>query len=595
LMKNKIHFLLLVVTSLSINAQTSPNIPFVRLSESNDPDTIEEGIACFTNSTNEYHDNSFYRFYDLQRYVDSNIIDPGTFMVTNLEFAQSAAEVETLLTYFVGTIDRNDYFDDYYGYDAFPNSIIDLSHLTILASGNHVARSSDNNSLVNIPISPLTFNTDEVVYYAILVGSGELDSHFFSMGGNTLGGSLSYFNSSGTCDLNDINDSDPNSTSHVTLVIPGSGGFFRTIMNIYGISNPSAIGLPTNDTCETAETLIVGTSFEDNPMDFTTLNATQDGGGCNNGSALPVSNEIWVRTTIPPEGHLVVETGPDVLTGNTNFVSGMDAWLGSSCDNLTQLPGCGISNYSLHDFSSIIIEGTPGETVYVRVFGNFVVPFSVSAYNPPVPTNMICENAESLTVGATFDDQNVDSSFLWTDINGLWFSFIAPLDGNVTIETGPDSTGLIAANTSIAVVSGSCTNFAFIGSDLNSGNFNFSRLDLTGLTPGESYFVIVNDAFSTFRAPFSVSVYNETLGIDETAFNNFDYYPNPVGQTLNFDTTEHMDQVTVYNLLGQEMMNLRSKDSTSITTMNFSGLSNGIYLVKISIGNQFKVIKVVKE
>ena len=357
--------------------------------------------------------------------------------------------------------------------------------------------------------------------------------------------------------------------------------------------NPSAIGVPPNDTCETATTLTVGTSFEDNPVDFTTLNATQNGGGCNDGSALIVSNEIWVQTTIPPEGHLVVETGPDVLTGNTNFVSGMDAWQGSSCDNLTQLPGCGISNYSLHDFSSIIIEGTPGETVYVRVFGNFVVPFAISAYNPPVPTNMLCENATPVTVGATFEDQNVDSSFLWTEsgTGGLWFDFMAPSDGNVTIETGPDSTGLIAANTSIAVLSGSCTNFTFIGSDLNSGNFNFSRLDLTGLTPGETYLVVINDAFSTYRAPFSVSVYNETLGVDETAFNNFNYYPNPVNNVLNFNSVKHIDQVIMYNALGQQVLSLQHNN---VTRIDMSSLPEGLYFCEITIDKQSKIVKVIK-
>ena len=586
----KFFSVLLVVAALGFaKAQAQPNIPLIRLSESNNPDLIEDGRACATVATTTYHDNAFYRFYDLQSYVDNNEIEDGIFMITNLEFAQASATDDLVLTYFVGLIPR----DDFYG--MLPNSdpfvLINMNNLSVFRSGNHTCKSSDNNSLINIPIDPLQVSTGGVIYYSIQAASGDLDTHFFAMGGNLSGGNIPwYFNSSGTCDLPELNGASPVDLFQIT---PFDG--FDPIMNLYGISNPLTIGLPPNDTCETATTLTVGTSFEDNPVDFTTLNATQDGGGCNNGSALPVSNEVWVQTTIPTEGHLVVETGPDVLTGNTNFVSGMDAWSGSSCDNLTQLPGCGISNYSLHDFSSIIIEGTPGETVYVRVFGNFVVPFSVSAYNPPVPTNKICENAQSLTVGATFDDQNVDSSFLWTDNNGLWFSFIAPLDGNVTIETGPDSTGLIAANTAIALVSGSCTNFALIGSDLNSGDFSFSRLNVTGLTPGESYFVIVNDAFATFRAPFSVSVYNETLGIDENAFNNFDYYPNPVGQTLNFDTTENIDQVKVYNLLGQEMMNLRSKDSTSITTMNFSGLSNGIYLVKISIGNQFKVIRVVKE
>ncbi|WP_353780229.1 T9SS type A sorting domain-containing protein [Winogradskyella sp. 3972H.M.0a.05] len=583
----KFFSVLLVMATFGLTKiQAQPNIPLIRLSESSDPDLIQDGRACAELATNTYHENAFYRFYDLQNYVDDSEIDSGEFMITNLEFAQASATDDLMLTYFIGTIPRSEF------YLILPNNLpyvtISLNFLSIIGSGNYTCNSSDNGTLINIPIDPITVSTDQIVYYSVQAAAGDLDTHFFAIGGSNLAGNTrTYFNTSGVCDLPELNDPFPDTIEQIPT--------FDAIMNLYGISNPSAIGPPLNDTCETATTLTVGTSFEDNPVDFTTLNATQDGGGCNDGSALIVSNEIWVQTTIPPEGHLVVETGPDVLTGNTNFVSGMDAWQGTACDNLMQLPSCGISNYSLHDFSSIIIEGTPGETVYVRVFGNFVVPFAISAYNPPVPTNMVCENATPLTVGATFEDQNVDSSFLWTDVNGLWFNFTAPSDGNVTIETGPDATGLIAANTSIAVLSGTCTSFSFIGSDQNSGDFSFSKLDLTGLTPGENYFVIVNDLFSTYRAPFSVSVYNETLGLDETAFNNFNYYPNPVNNVLNFDSVKRIDQVIMHNALGQQVLSLQHDNGTGIERIDMSSLPEGLYFCKITIDKQSKIVKVIKD
>ncbi len=593
-MKNKILFLLLIIMSLNIKAQTPPNIPLVRLSESNDPDTIEQGIACINNAGNTYNDNAFYRFYDLQRYINNGTIDSGSFMLTNLEFAQSLAEENTMLSYFVGTIDRNDYYIP--GSGDFRETI-DLNNLTVLRSGNHISRSSDNNSLVTIPIDPLTFNTDQIVYYTILVGSGDLDTHSFSMGGNFSGSnSLTYFNSSGVCDLADINDSNADTISATSLA--GTGlSVFGAIMNIYGISNPSAIGPPPNDICETAQTLTVGISIDDNPVDFTTLNATQDGGGCNTGNAIPMSNEIWMQCVIPTEGHLVVETAPDVATGNTSFVSGMDAWSGS-CGSLTYL-NCGSQSFSTHGFSSIVINGTPGETIYIRVFGNFVVPFSVSAYNPPMPSNLSCETAQPLNIGAIYEDESVEASFLWAENNldGLWYSFVAPGDGNITLETGPDSRGIIAANTQIGVYfTGSCNNFTSLGSDLNGGEYNFSKLDLTGLTPGETYIFAVADWSLTFRAPFSVSAYNATvLNIEDNIFNGFGYFPNPVEHTLTFDSIKTIDQVIVYDFLGKEVLNLEHENETRIERMDMSNLLEGIYMLKISIDNQTKIIRVIKK
>ena len=583
-MKNKITSFLIVI--ISINSVVAQLIPFTQLSHSNDPITIDQGIGCWLSAINMYNENAFYRFYDLQEAFGSSG-GSDTFMVTNLEFAQSAAEDNTMLTYFVGTIDRADYYIP--GSGDF-NLTIDLNQLTILKSGNHVCKSSDNGTLINIPIDPLTLSTDQIVYYSIQVASGNLDEHFFSMGGNFSGDqAYAYFNGSESCDLTGLDVSDTSQIDALTDTL-------HIIMNLYGVYNPSEIGPPSNDVCENAEMLTVGTSYGDNIVDFTTLNATQVGGGCNTGSAMPVSNEIWTQVVIPAEGHLVVETGPDVTTGNTSFVSGMDSWSGS-CGSLTYMD-CGLSNYSIHDFSSIVINGTPGETVYVRIFGNFVVPFSVSAYNPPEPANISCENAQELQVGATFDDQKVDTTFLWTNGDALWYSFIAPADGNVTVETGPDARGNFTANTSIAVWSGVCEGFNLtpIANDLNGADtYNFSKLELTDLVPGETYFLTIADWFQVFRSPFTVSVYNDTLTTEESNFDGFDYFPNPVQETFMFDSVNPVDEIVVYNILGHRVLNQKYNTTTLSGAVDMAGLANGIYILRITIEDRTKTIKVIKE
>ncbi|WP_299113667.1 T9SS type A sorting domain-containing protein [uncultured Winogradskyella sp.] len=580
-MKNKILFLLFaVLTIYTANTQ----IPFVRLSESNNPNAIDDGLACATSATNTYNENAFYRFYDLQRYVDNGTINSGTFMLTNLEFAQSSAADDTMLTYFVGTIARS----DYYALPDSPYNLIGLDVLSIIRSGNHMCKSSDNGSLINIPIDPLTLDTDQIIYYSIQAASGDLDTHFFVLGGNDFGeNSSAYFNTSAAdCDVVDLNSIIPSAIESI------GGSFFYAIMNVYGISNPSEISQP-NDTCDTAQELTVGASFDDNPVDLNTLNATQEGGGCNTGFELPVSNEIWTKVMIPAEGHLVVETGPDVVTGDTHFISGMDAWSGA-CGSLTYL-SCGDSVFSTHNFSSIVINGTPGETVYVRIFGNFIVPFSVSAYNPPEPINITCDNGLTLTVGSVFDDEAIDETFLWTEGEPLWHTFVAPPDGNITIETGPDSNGNVSANTSIAVWSGMCGSIALVASDSNGADtFNFSKLELTGLEPGDTYFLTIADLFGAYRSPFSVSAYNTTLSTDDNTFDNFSYHPNPVNHTLTFNSLQNIDEITVSNLLGQVVLKLESKNSAPIEKVNLSSLEIGIYLFKVSIGNQFKSIRIIK-
>ncbi len=591
-MKNKLLFLFLFTLGLNVEGQL---IPDIRLSESHDPDTIlTEGEGCWDNATNTYHDNAFYRFYNLQRYVDDGILGSGSFLLTKLEFAQAAAADNTVLSYFVGTIDHDDLFDiivDENNNDiSVYTNYVDLNSLTILGSGNYTCQSSENQSLITIPITPLLVDTNKIVFYSIQVASGNLDTQFFSLGKNLAGESgPGYFYSEGAdCEL----DMGVHSQNFMRFLPPSNRHF---IMNIYGVSNSAAIGPPSNDTCENAQTLTVGTSFEDNPMDFTTLNATQDGGGCNTGNAIPVSNEIWLKCTVPANGHFVIETGPDTATGDTSFVSGMDAWSGS-CGSLTYL-NCGSQNFSTHNFSSIVINGTPGDIVYVRVFGNFVVPFSVSAYNPPEPNNLTCETAQPISIGATFEDEDIESSFLWSGGQELWYRFVAPVDGNITIETGPDLKGNVSANTSIAVWSGMCEGFNLspVASDLNgAGNFNFSKLDLTGLIAGNTYFLTISDWFGALRSPFSVSAYNATLHIDEVNFDSFSYYPNPASHTLTLNSLQEIDQIIVYNLLGQEILNLKPKNNSSIKEVDISSLKDGIYVFKLSINNQYNMIRIIK-
>ena len=101
------------------------------------------------------------------------------------------------------------------------------------------------------------------------------------------------------------------------------------------------------------------------------------------------------------------------------------------------------------------------------------------------------------------------------------------------------------------------------------------------------------DAFGSF----SVSAYDTTpeivLGSDTFETNNFVFYPNPVKDVLNLSLNQEITNVTVLNLLGQQVINQSSNDKQ--VKIDMSGLSEGAYLVKVISGNQSKMIKVIKK
>ncbi len=80
-----------------------------------------------------------------------------------------------------------------------------------------------------------------------------------------------------------------------------------------------------------------------------------------------------------------------------------------------------------------------------------------------------------------------------------------------------------------------------------------------------------------------------TNGFDLTKFK---FYPNPVHDVLNIDYAQNISKVEVYNAVGQ-LVSVRSQSGTS-TKVNMSGLSDGVYLIKLSSENTTQVIRVVK-
>ncbi|MBN2867861.1 MAG: choice-of-anchor J domain-containing protein, partial [Flavobacteriaceae bacterium] len=72
----------------------------------------------------------------------------------------------------------------------------------------------------------------------------------------------------------------------------------------------------------------------------------------------------------------------------------------------------------------------------------------------------------------------------------------------------------------------------------------------------------------------------------------FTYYPNPVNNNLNLSSQKEINNVSVYNMVGQEVY--RSTPNTMTDVVDMSGLQAGAYFVKVTVGNATKTVKVIK-
>ncbi|RED38541.1 putative secreted protein (Por secretion system target) [Winogradskyella eximia] len=260
------------------------------------------------------------------------------------------------------------------------------------------------------------------------------------------------------------------------------------------------------------------------------------------------------------------------------------------------------------------ITGLTPETAYdfyVRsdCGGDYSSWVVVSYTTPPTPpSNDDCSGATALTPGGVFADNAIDGTVFGasadaeaascgTDGAGVWYSIVVPASGDVTIQVGDDSSGGTGFDSVIEAFTGTCGSFNSIGCDddgVPGFGDGYSQLELTGLTGGETIYVRVWEYGGDEIEPFSISAYSASLSVgdveNEAAFT---YYPNPVKNTLTLNAQNTIEQVTMYNMLGQEV--LRVTPNTVDSDINMSSLQTGAYFVKVTIGNVTETIRVIKQ
>jgi subtilisin-like proprotein convertase family protein len=106
-------------------------------------------------------------------------------------------------------------------------------------------------------------------------------------------------------------------------------------------------------------------------------------------------------------------------------------------------------------------------------------------------------------------------------------------------------------------------------------------------TAGQAYYVYVANGAIT-----DIVIDGENLGADDNAIQGFTYYPNPTDGILNLNSIENIDDVAIYNLLGQQVLNQTIR-ATSVE-LNVSTLTVGAYIMKVSVNGQIGTYKIIK-
>lgn len=387
-------------------------------------------------------------------------------------------------------------------------------------------------------------------------------------------------------------------TSYNTYTDSGTGCTVRSFTT-------TSAAAPANDNCSGAIALTVNPN-----LTCASVTAGNTLGASLSMAATPCSgnpdDDVWYSFVATGTSH-VVTLSSIVSTGTSSTTDMYFQVLSGACGSLTSV--------LCSDPETATLSGlTPGQTYYIRVYTysgtGYNASFNICIGTPP-PANDNCSSAVSLTVGGAFaqnvvistnagatttSDATAVHTCQTTGYKDVWYSVTVPASGSVTIETAA-VTGSSITDTVIGVYTGSCGTLTSVGcsDDVSSGTNNFSKVSLTGQTPGSTLLIGIWNYSSTTTGQFQISAYDSSLLATSevsAAKNEVKAYPNPFADVLNISDISKVKSVSVVDLAG---ILVKTIDNPS-SALQLGDLKQGMYLVTLNMKDGSKqTIKAIKK
>lgn len=360
---------------------------------------------------------------------------------------------------------------------------------------------------------------------------------------------------------------------------------------------------PVNDDCSGAVMLTVNPDYLCGSIaSGTTVSATASTETAPTCGATGVNDDVWYKFIATNSAHRVSLSN---VSGTTDMAM---AVYSGACGSLVQV--------LCSDPNVVNVTGlTVGQEYKIRVYTYTATATTTASFDicvgtlPPPPANDDCSGAVTLTPGNTFaqnvlignTDGSTNSPALTatclttpTNVGGnVWYKVVVPASGSLTIETDA-VTGSLLTDTVMSVFA-DCTSTTSIACNDDDGNGNFSKISLTGQTPGATLYVSVWRFSSATDGQFQVSAYDSSivLATGETkAKDKLQVYPNPFADVLNISDVSNVKSISVVDISGKLVKTFDKPEST----LHLGGLNSGMYLVVLNMKDGSRqTIKAIKK
>ncbi|WP_274475183.1 GEVED domain-containing protein [Mangrovimonas aestuarii] len=304
--------------------------------------------------------------------------------------------------------------------------------------------------------------------------------------------------------------------------------------------------------CETALTVdaLPYSTTDDTANYFDDYSGTPGASGCGTTSSYLGGDDVIYTYTATADTSIEVSMTPTASWSGI-FVYTDCADIGTNC-----VAGMAESSTNERVFDMDVVAGT---TYY----------FVISTWPSPQSTGYTFELTDNTCSNATATYTVVDNC----DTTGEFF-----VDVDIT-DMGSASSLTIADDF-----------FGFVETATATGVVQFGPY-----TSGTSVsFTITDDNDASCEFTSDAVTLECTLGVEDfEQLYQFSYYPNPVSSNLVLTAQKNIQNVAVYNMLGQQIIN--ATPNTMKVDLDMSNLQTGAYFVKVSIDGNLETIRVIKQ
>lgn len=333
-----------------------------------------------------------------------------------------------------------------------------------------------------------------------------------------------------------------------------------TAINVPSTTTSSATVSWTGGGSETSWEVAVGLSTVTDPNTLTPVASsteTTEVGGLTDAT----SYKVWVRS----------------VCGGTN---GNGAWIGPVAFNTQCFPTSTLPY--LENFETAVVPAMP----------SCVTAINEGSGNDWVISDDPGYGFTSKTLTYYYDSDYAANAWFFT--RGI--NLTAGQDYNISYRYGCNSTNYeekMQVMYGTGASSGEMTEMLAEYIDFNGGPYEAS-IPFTAPTTGTYYF-----GFNLFSTANQYNVFVDDILVDNALATskfdlaNFNYYPNPVKDVLNISALKNITKVSVYNIIGQEVITKSLNENK--TKVDMYSLAKGTYMVKVTADNMVKTIKVIKQ